>query len=285
MFNDVFDNEKCIHIKPVNRNDEEARKISEKIGIDIYEAQHQLKWHEINDKNYRFKFSNHLIPILNELIGPKLAVKFDLRTVNNIPAIMDCGDNLKLYGILSENFKDKNKLYLNMYELGFSNNQGINNKWKNIPKLKKYCNQEDYEDLINSIFKMTCLDYLMGQADRVSGNFLFEKEGSKVTFAPLFDYAEAYESIKEGCIYDRYNNPSLPFSVGNAFMTLTFWETKFKWFLWRYPSFIKYLEIASDIDIIKILSEIEEEFYLHIPDEYKRYYEVRTKEKQKVLFY
>lgn len=285
MFNNVFDNEKCIHIKPVNRNNEEAKRLSEKIGISIYEAQNEFKWHEINNKYYLFKFSNDLIHILNELIGPKLAVKFDLRTVDNIPAIMDYGDNLKLYGILSKNFKDKKKLYLDMYDLGFKNQRGIDNKCKNISKLKRYCNQEDYENLINSIFKMTCLDYLMGQADRVSSNFLFEKEVSKITFAPLFDYSEAYESIKENCTYDKYHNPSLPFSVGNAFMTLSFWETKFKWFLWRYPNFIKYLEIACDIDIIKILEEIEKEYYLSIPDDYKFYYDIRTKEKQKVLFY
>jgi hypothetical protein len=125
----------------------------------------------------------------------------------------------------------------------------------------------------------------MGQADRVSSNFLFEQENLKVTFAPLFDYSEAYESIKDGCVYDKYHNPSLPFSVGNAFMTLTFWETKFKWFLWKYPNFAKYLEIACDIDIIKILEEIEEQYYLQIPDDYKSYYTVRTKEKQKALFF
>lgn len=284
MFNSIFDNEKCIYIKPTNRSPEEAKQLSEKIGINIYDAQDQLKWHEVNGKNYRFKFSNRLIHILNELIGPKVAVKLELRSVSNIPAIMNYGDNLNFYGILSENFKDKNKQYLDMHQLGFANKRIIDNKDKNVSKLKKYCNKEDYEDLINSIFKMTCLDYIMGQADRVSANFLFEKDGSKIVFAPLFDYAEAYECIKEGCTYDKYHNPSLPFSVGNAFMTLAFWETKFKWFLWKYPNFAKYLEMACTIDIIKILEEIEEEYYLHIPDDYKRYYDVRTKEKQKILF-
>jgi hypothetical protein len=285
MFDYVFNSEKCIHIVPTKRNDEEAKQLADKIGINIYDAKNQLKWHEVNGKNYYFKFNDRLVRILNELIGPKIAVKLDLRTVNNIPAIMEYGNNLKLYGILSENFKDKNKQYLSMHELGLKNRQGIDSKWKNIPKLKKYCNQEDYDDLINSIFKMTCLDYIMGQADRVSSNFLFEQENLKVTFAPLFDYSEAYESIKDGCVYDKYHNPSLPFSVGNAFMTLTFWETKFKWFLWKYPNFAKYLEIACDIDIIKILEEIEEQYYLQIPDDYKSYYTVRTKEKQKALFF
>ena len=284
MFGEVFDSKRCIHIEPINRNDEEARQVSNLIGVNIYDAKDQFKWHEVNGKYYRFKFSDRLVRILNELVGPKLAIKFDLKTVNNIPAIMDFRDNLKFYGILSENFKDENKQYLSMGELGFKNKRGIDNKCKNISKLKKYCNKEDYDDLINSIFKMTCIDYIMGQADRVSSNFLFEKDGSKVTFAPLFDYAEAYESIKEGCAYDRCNNPSLPFSVGNAFMTLSFWENNFKWFLWRYPNFKEYLEIVADIDIVKVLEEIEEEHSLYIPYDYKYYYDVRTKEKQKILF-
>lgn len=283
MFDEFFNSKKCIHIEPINRDDDEARQISKKIGISIYDAKNQFKWHEVNGKYYRFKFSNRLISIINELVGPKLALKFDLKTVKNIPGIMDYGANFKFYGILSENFKDKDKQYLDMFELGFKNTRCINNEWKNIPKLKKYCNKEDCDNLINEIFKMTCLDYIMGQADRVSSNFLFERDGSKVVFAPLFDYSEACESIKEGCVYDRYHNPSLPFSVGNAFMTLTFWETKFKWFLWKYPSFKKHLQIACNINIIKILEEIEEEHSLHIPNDCKNYYDVRIKEKQKIM--
>lgn len=283
MCNDIFNNEKCIHIKPVNRSIDEAQNLSEKTGICFYEAKKELIWHEVNGKNYRFKFSNHLVRILNELIGPKLALKFDIRTANNIPAIMDYSENIKFYGILSENFKDPNKLYLSMYELGFNNKQSIDNKWKNVPKLKKYCNQEDYDELINNIFKMTCLDYIMGQADRVASNFLFEKDGSIIILAPLFDYFEAYESVKEGCIYDKYNNPNLPFSVGNAFMTLAFWKKSFKSFLKRYPNFINYLEIAAKLDIIDILEQIEKEFNLNIPDYYKDYFDFRTKEKQKMI--
>lgn len=282
MLNNVFDNEEIIRIKPVNRNDEEAKLLAEKIGISIYDAQKELLWHEVVSKYHRFKFSDKLVRILNELIGPKLALKFDLRTVNNIPAIMDYGENIKLYGILPENFKDINREYLTMHELGFKSKQNIDNKLKNILKLKKYCNKEDYENLINNIFKMTCLDYLMGQADRVASNFLFEKDDSKLTLTPLFDYAEAYESTKEGCPYDRYRK-QLPFSVGNAFMSLAFWEPKFNSFLRKYPNFTNYLEIVSEIDIIEILEEIEKEYYLNIPDYYKDYFYIRTKEKQSVL--
>lgn len=169
-----------------------------------------------------------------------------------------------------------------MHELGFKSKQNIDNKLKNILKLKKYCNKEDYENLINNIFKMTCLDYLMGQADRVASNFLFEKDDTKLTLAPLFDYAEAYESTKEGYPYDRYRK-QLPFSVGNAFMSLAFWEPKFNSFLIKYPNFTNYLEIVSEIDIIEILEEIEKEYYLNIPDYYKDYFDIRTKEKQSVL--
>ncbi|MDD2378094.1 MAG: hypothetical protein PHE05_04625 [Bacilli bacterium] len=283
MFENVYDVDNCIHIKLVNRTDEEVERIVAETKTSTHDAKNAFHWHEVNGKYYRFKFSNRLYTILNELIGPKIAKRLELQTVNNIPAIMDCGKNMTLYGILSENFMNKDSEYVNMFELGF--NQKTKPDYKNITKLKKYCRVEDYPELINAIFKMTSLDYVMGQADRVSANFLFEKNGDKTTFAPLFDYAEAYECIKEGCVFDRYHNRNLPYSVGNSFIAPAFYESKFKRILRKYPNFEKYLEKISELEIIEILEEIEKENNLKLSDECKRYYDVRTKEKQSGLIF
>lgn len=64
-----------------------------------------------------------------------------------------------------------------MTELGFK--PRTNPDYKNLKQLKRYCRKEDYEELLNGILKMTCLDYVMGQVDRVLSNFLFEKDGKK----------------------------------------------------------------------------------------------------------
>lgn len=286
MLKEAFESSNCIHIKPVKRTQEEIEILTEKVGINIYEAKSQFRWHEIDGKFYHFKFTDRFFLILNELIGPKIARRLNLKTANNILAIMDYSEKTYLYGILSENFKDKDKQYIDMNDLGFKNKRYVNynSYYRNIIKLKRYCKKENYKDLIDSIFKMTCLDYIMGQADRVPENFLFEKDNDYIIFAPLFDYGEAYESIKEGCIYDKYRHPDLPFSVANSFITIAMWEPKFKRFLRKYPNFQRYLETVCKIDIIEILEEIEEEHQLKINEEIKRYYDVRTKEKQKILF-
>ncbi len=282
MFAKFYDVDNCVHLKLNDRTEEEALKIAKEVDSEVYSTKHELQWHSIGGKYYRFKFFDRFYSILNELIGPKIAHKLDLKTVNNFPAILDYNEELKLYGIISENFKDPNKEYLTMTELGFK--PRTNPDYKNLKQLKRYCRKEDYEELLNGILKMTCLDYILGQADRVLSNFLFEKDGKKITFAPLFDYAEAYECIKEGCVYDKYKNSQLKFSVGNSIIAPAFWEPKFQRILKKYPQFREYLDKVCNIDIMEILEEIEDEHRLKIPDDYKEYYDVRTKEKQKIYY-
>ncbi|MDD2181514.1 MAG: hypothetical protein PHW32_03990 [Bacilli bacterium] len=281
MFEHIYDIEKCIRLKPINRTDEEAADVVNSVNTTIYSAKNDVTWHYIEGKYYRFKFFKRFYSILNELIGPKIANKLDLKTVNNFPAIMDYGEFLTFYGIISENFVDPNKEYLTIFDIGFK--QKTQPSYKNIRRLKKYCNEEDYHDLINNLFKMTCLDYLMGQVDRVSSNFLFEKDGDKITFAPLFDYAEAYECAKMGCFFNPKENQQHNFSIGNTFIAPSFWEPKFKRELKKYPQFREYLEKIREINILEIIKEIEEEHNLKINDEFKRYYDVRTQEKQRSL--
>lgn len=283
MFKEIYNINNCINLTPVKRSEEEALLVAKEVDSTIYSAKSETSWHLINGKYYRFKFFNRFYHVLNELIGPKIAHKLELRTANNLPAVMHYSEKLKFYGIVSENFKELNKKYLTMFDLGFRNTTTPN--YKNMKKLKKYCNEEDYYELINNLFKMTCLDYVMGQADRVASNFLFEKDGDKITFAPLFDYAEAYECIKPGCYFNPRENIALSCSVGNSLIILAFWEPEFQKILKKYPRFLKYLEKISEIDIIEILEELEEEYKIKITDEQKDYYDVRTKEKQKVLIF
>lgn len=281
MIGQYYNPDYCIQLKPVNRTEEEARQLAEKLNCEYHLTKDELKCHCINGKYYYFKFFNRFYAVLNELIGPKIAHRLELRTTNNLPAILHYGENLTLYGIVSEDFKDPNKQYKNMFELGFKN--GTFPAYRNLKTLKKFCRKEDYEELLNDIFKMTCLDYLMGQADRVSSNFLFEIDGNKVRLAPLFDYAEAYESIKAGCYFNIKENKRIYCSVGNALFAPAFWENKFQSLLRKYPAFREYLEKIQEIDILEILEEIEGEYKLKINDDYKYYYDTRTKEKQRSL--
>ena len=267
-------------LNPVKRTKEEAVILAKKLRIEIFHARLDTKVHYLDGTYYFFKIFNHLYPVLNELIGPKIARYLELRSAQNYPAIMQYHRNNKFYGIVSKNFKDPNKEYKNIFQLGFNNKTSPH--YRNIRKLKKYCRKEDYEEILNDIFKMTALDYLMGQKDRVASNFLFEQDGDKITLAPLFDYAESYDHIKWGCYFNQ-EKVKRSCSVGNALFAPAFWDPKFKKFLKKYPRFQKYLEKIQEIDIIEILKEIEDEHKLIIPEDYKKYYDVRTKEKQKSL--
>lgn len=282
MLAEYYNESDTIRLRPIIRTKEEAIIIANKLNTTVYDTLSDLKWHCINGKYYRFKFFDRLYPILNELIGPKIAQHLNLKTANNFSATLDLGDDRTLYGIASESFIEPDKKYLTMFDLGFSNKTIP--EYKNLKRLKRYCNNEDYPGLLNNIFKMTCTDYIMGQVDRVSSNFLFEKDGEKISLAPLFDYAEAYEYAKMGCYFNQRENKSQKISVGNSLITPIFWEPNFQRRLKKYPQFREYLDKVCQIDIVKIIEEIEEEQKLNVPDEYKRYYDVRTKEKQKILY-
>ncbi len=282
MFENVYKNSKIIQLKPIIRTSKEANLVAQKNNITLYDATDQFKWHLINGNYYRFKFFDKIYPILNELIGPKIAQNLELRSANNLPAKMKFSNDLTFYGILSENFKEPNKEYLTMFELGFSNKTMPN--YKNLNKLKRYCSKDDYDELLNNILKMTALDYLMGQVDRVASNFLFEKDEHSITFAPLFDYAEAYEYAKIGCYFNTKENRTLNCSVGNSLIAPAFWESRFKRFLRKYPQFRDYLNEVCKINIVEIIEEIEKEHQIKISDECKDYYDFRTKEKQKILY-
>ncbi|MFA5603394.1 MAG: hypothetical protein WDA12_00880 [Bacilli bacterium] len=282
MLKKIYDIENCIHIKPVKRSEEEALSVANIVCSSVYDTSDPYKWHYINGKYYRFKFFDRIYPILNELIGPKLAKFMDLKTACNTPAILDCDEHFKMYGVLSENFKDPAKEYVDMFDIGFRHKKKPN--YKNIDLLKRFCLEEDYYPLINDLFKMTCIDYLMEQVDRVASNFLFEKDGNKLSFAPLFDYAESFDYAKYGCTFNKRENHDLSFSVANSFIAPIFTEKKFEKILKKHPSFGAYLKRICEIDIISIINEIEAEHNIKISDEHKDHYYIRTRQKQKVLF-
>ncbi|MDD4548013.1 MAG: hypothetical protein PHI05_04655 [Bacilli bacterium] len=282
MLKKIYDIDYCIHIKPIKRTDEEALSVAKSVSCSVYDASDSFKWHCINGKYYRFKFFDRIYPILNELIGPKLAKAMDLKTASYIPAILDYDDYFQMYGLISENFKDPTKQYVDMFDIGFKHKKKPD--YKNIELLKGFCLEEDYYSLINDLFKMTCIDYLMEQVDRVASNFLFEKDGKHLSLAPLFDYAEAFDYAKHGCTFNKRENHDLNFSVANSFIAPNFNEKKFEKLLKKHPSFGAYLKRICEIDIISIINEIEAEHNLKISEEHKDYYYIRTREKQKVLF-
>ncbi len=281
MLKEFYNFDNSVRLKPVNRGNEEAKRVAKIIKRPLYNAKSDLEWHYYQGEYYHFKFFYSLYPILNELIGPKIANKLNLRTATNLPAILDYDSQLKLYGIFSKNFIKPHCEYLTMYDLGF--NYKTKPHYKNLKKIKKYCPKEDYQNLKNDLLKMTSLDYLMGQVDRVGCNFLFEKNKTNLSLAPLFDYAEAYGQPKKDCTFNQEENQNLNFSVGNAFLTMKIGERKYKRLLKKEPHFRGYLEIIKKVDIIKILEEIVTETNLKVPDSYYKYYEAKTKAKQKAL--
>lgn len=281
MLKRYYENEDIIKLKPIIRSEEEATELSEKLKISLYSAKRDIEWFCINGEYYRFKFFDSFYPILNELVGPKIAKTINLKTVENIPAILEYNPKLKFYGILSKNFMKPDCSYVTMYQLGFKH--GKQPTYKNFDKFKKFCHPNDYYENVKSIFKMTCLDYIMEQVDRVGCNFLFEKRNESLSFAPLFDYAEAYGYAKKGCSFNKKENPYLEFSVGNVFVTPTLGEFQFKRLLKKEPQFNDTINTLSRIDLIKILKEIRMETKLKITEHYFEHYDSMTKEKQKRL--
>ncbi len=127
MLKQFYNENYCIHLNPVKRTKEEAVILAKKLRIEIFHARLDTKVHYLDGTYYFFKIFNHLYPVLNELIGPKIARYLELRSAQNYPAIMQYHRNNKFYGIVSKNFKDPNKEYKNIFQLGFNliNNRSL----------------------------------------------------------------------------------------------------------------------------------------------------------------
>ena len=212
-------------MKTINKEDFYNKKTcidwQEKIGVEDFEKNRLKNWAKIDGKYYYVKdFENY-----NEIIGEIIAKSLNLDTAH-----YEIGKYKRKNKYMTENFKEKGKEYLKIYQTELNNRRDILDIVNN--------------DLRNDLLKMYALDIFMMQTDRCNVNLMFVKENDKLRLAPLYDYSYAYLDMASG--YIAYRN-----CIRNIYMT----EKSINKFMEEYPSLANYINIILNTDYLKLLKE------------------------------
>lgn len=227
-------------------------------NIDINILKLYNNWIKINNKWYYFKKIKSEEKLLNELLGVELAILFNLKTIKYDIAKKEIDTSLFYktyeYGLLSENFKDKNSKYLDVSSdsLFFDN--------KNLSILNKlyfYCSNEQYYNLVlDEIFRMTIFDFYRHEKDRFDFNLFFEKYDTHILLGHLHDYELSYNSLD----FFKYNN-------ANALLPIDFPSNEFEYLLSNYDNFYNYLKFIEIINLKEIIQNIENKYNIKFSKE------------------
>lgn len=200
---------------------------------------------------------------LNELIGEALAKYMKIRTVNF--NIFENTDTNNIF-IASKTFINPNSKYIN-YDKRLDNDI-------NSINLRSMCIDDDnYQNLLNNIFKMFAIDIYMGQQDRCFVNYKFEEyDTGYFDLAPLYDYSESIwnEDISyTSDLYDFYEK-----KVYDNFFTI-------------YPNSLEMIKMIKVVDLRKILGNIEISKGIKLPqkiiDVYLKREEITQKKLEKII--
>ena len=237
--------------------------LSKKIGIkrDVFESWNS--WYSYNNQWYFFKnftcdkYESLEFKLINELIGEELSKYLNIDVIHY--EIAKLGN---IYGLASLSFfKQKNKYYFSKDINIYPNHVNM----KNIRLLKYECkNDSNYIELINEIYKLTALDIYMNQTDRNYSNYQFRRENGYLHLAPLYDFEESFVEP-----FKYYYDSDL---LGISFENIN-----------NYPRLKQYIDMLLDIDINKILLNIEKERGIVISKKYKDYYFEYIKDRKCLL--
>ena len=268
----IVDNKKLFVYKNIYRNN-----LTESDKENLFCQSSQIKnFSKIGKNIFHVKERYDSIYILNELIGEKISEHFNIDTVKSILATND--SDYKSYILLTKIFTNKNEFYSTFDNLFFK--AKINNEigLDNLKKLKKYIyngekhymDNKNFKNLKYKIKKMVIRDYITSQSDRHNYNFLFKVQNNFIDLLPLFDYEHSFSEN----IYCRFNN------YFNFDLSL---EKVIK-YIKTEQEFQEILHKAMDININKIIKEIENEYPIKFEEFEKHdYIDIINENKEKIL--
>lgn len=240
------------------------KKLAKSININPEILNMYSKWVKIDSKYYFFK--SHYV--FEELLINQIFKSTNIETINHQIVLFD-GE----LGLMSENFRKPKSKYYFYDELVKNTSERIDFIASNNI-LKTTMNKEDYENYLQTIFKIIAIDILFGQYDRWEQNVIFEKDKNKVKLAPMFD---------NGCIFDSdYGEILLYQSCFGSFSFSLIYEDYYTTeILQKYPLLTTCINDAINIDLNNIFNELELEYkikiYKEIRKEIQAYYDKHRK--------
>lgn len=281
MIKELIKNEnRVIRIEDEEDSYKNIDKLSSLVNVNQETLMNWHSWYNIDGIWYYFKPSMQIRFLFNELMGEQLAKYFGIDTVHYELAYRNKVYNPHIkasdgyyYGIISKNFREKDKEYLSSIDLNMPEDKDNIDSLKSRRLKKIFSTKTNYEIIINKLLKMIILDFYMEQTDRRSCNFCFSKDKSGfIDLCPLYDYESSFEDLDF-----VYRNALLWFNV----------ESK------RTLKYVHNSEIMQgqlyklmDIDINSIIKYIKEYYELIMPEDIEKgYLDHDKKIKEKVMKY
>ena len=225
----------------------------------------ELRRYDNNGKTYFEHYGSIYYPKaanLNELIGEQLATEIGLRTVD---FELFENNNGEIF-IASRSFNNPNSNYTYYTSsIDLTNNEN---------DLRDECiDENNYNQLLNNIFKMFAIDVYMGQKDRCYVNYPFEKyDSGYFALAPVHDYSDSSwdDDISYCCDLYDFNSKSSYDKLFNA-----------------HPNSLEIFKQVKEITMSKILKEIELNKGIKLPQEvidiYLKREEISQKKLEKII--
>ena len=237
--------------------------ISKKTGIDKQLCECWDDWYFYNNKWYYFKdfscakYTNSEFKLINELIGEYLANYLNIDTIHYVFA-----RKKDVYGLASENFnKQDNKYYLSI-DIDIPTNYSNMN---NLLLVRSKCkNESNYQELLTELYKFLAIDIYMNQTDRSYCNYQFRKYKGNLHLAPLYDYEESFmEPTKK-----RYDSNLVGLDICD---------------INKYQELLSFISKLYELNIKKVIEEIEDIRGINISKEDKEYYQEFTNERKALI--
>lgn len=239
---------------------ENAEKIN--MNWNIFSLPKYCNWYLLNEQYYYFKRLPN-IKLLNNLILSRIVKKYYKLQVAEFK-LARVNDEV---GLAAINFREQQKKYFEADQEHFPSFNPI----ITFQYLKTFFQDiENYYHLVNDLTNLMSFHIYSGLCDLCSVNLLFKEEKDGFSLAPVFDLDDAYEAKISFGTYEYYSyicDLKIPSNTFTEFITC-------------FPSFQCALQIQDDIDMNKVLTEVEEENNIDINELLKDYYKRRDEEKK-----
>lgn len=245
-----------------------AKQISVETGVPqkmIYSDPHLFfinRWHKLDNEWYFFKDGRYDFYFFNELLGVEVSKYFGLDTIQYRIAKRQIEEQTPQLGLLSKNFCDKDLTYRQASEYGIMHQYGLGI----LNDIRRLCSsEEEYISLSNDIKTFFIRDYATSQLDRTNMNFLFKETPEGIRLAPLYDYEQSYEALD-------------PQNYANFLGRMRITDPTIQEQLRTDSKFQELLNALMVMDINKLLSNVQTQHQIDIPEDYSFHYNKRTKE-------
>lgn len=261
-----------IRISDLERIEDSASNLSKNINIDVSRLYDKPFWFKYNGKYYYYKEMKNALRLLNELLGVYFSTYMGLESIQYDIALGQNG----IMGILSENFREQNKKYIEATDLPFYYYMYIDYVLR-----FKLGEKDDLKRKINAILVkdiFTCL------VDRHANTLC--TIGNEFDIGPQFDF-EYSLSHKDFCgrvrVFTDYTNPLfIKFPYHDSRLRVIS-DDYLKILCKRDPQAQEYCEKMNAVDIKAVLEQISDERKIIISQELFKHYEHFYDNRKKTL--